>query len=103
MRMMMKINIPVKSGNAAAREGKLGSTIQSILDELKPEAAYFTDDKGKRTAFLFINIESSSEIPKIAEPWFLAFNAEVELHPAMDPEDLEKAGPWIAEAVNTYS
>lgn len=103
MRVMMKINIPVRSGNAAAREGMLGSTIQSILERLKPEAAYFTDDKGQRTAYLFFNMESSSEIPKFAEPWFLAFDAEVELHPVMAPEDLEKAGPAIAEAVNTYA
>ena len=102
MRMMMKVHIPVKSGNALAREGKLGPTIQGILEELKPEAAYFTDDKGQRTAFLFINMGSSAEIPKVAEPWFLAFDAEVELHPVMAPEDLEEAGPSIADAVNKY-
>ena len=32
----------------------------------------------------------------------LSFNAEIELHPAMSLEDLEKAGPWIAEAVDKY-
>ncbi len=102
MRMMIKVNIPVKSGNALAREGRLGLTIQSILEELKPEAAYFTDDKGKRTAFLFMEMESSSEIPKVAEPWFLAFDADVEFHPVMAPEDLEKAGPSIADVVSRY-
>ena len=50
MRFLVKVNIPVEPGNAAAKEGKLGSTIQSILEDLKPEAAYFTDDKGQRTA-----------------------------------------------------
>ena len=49
MRFMLKVNIPVETGNAAAKAGKLGSTIQSILTDLKPEAVYFTDDNGQRT------------------------------------------------------
>jgi hypothetical protein len=44
MRFLVKVNIPVESGNAAAKAGKLGSTIQSILADLKPEAVYFTDN-----------------------------------------------------------
>ena len=42
MRFLLKVNIPVESGNAAAKTGKLGATIQSILADLKPEAVYFT-------------------------------------------------------------
>jgi hypothetical protein len=38
----------------------------------------------------------------VAEPWFLAFNASVEYHPAMTPEDLQKAGPDLARAAKTY-
>ncbi len=43
-----------------------------------------------------------SELPAIAEPWFLAFNAEIEATPAMTPEDLMKAGPDIEEAVKNF-
>ena len=43
MRFLVKVNIPVEAGNQAARAGKLGATIQSILSDLKPEAVYFTD------------------------------------------------------------
>lgn len=50
MRYLLKVNIPVQSGNAAAKAGKLGATIHSILADLKPEAVYFADDKGQRTA-----------------------------------------------------
>ena len=96
------MNIPVEAGNAAAKAGKLGTTIQSILADLKPEAAYFTDDNGQRTAFVFLQMEDASQIPAIAEPWFLAFNASIEIHPVMVPDDLAKAGRAIEAAVNKY-
>jgi hypothetical protein len=96
------VNIPVDAGNASAKAGKLGTTIQSILADLKPEAAYFTDDNGQRTAFLFLEMKDASQIPAIAEPWFLAFNASIEIHPVMVPDDLSKAGSAIEAAVKKY-
>jgi hypothetical protein len=103
MRFLIKVSIPVEAGNAAAKAGKLGATIQSILADLKPEAVYFTDDNGQRTGFLFIEMQDASQIPAIAEPWFLAFNASVEIHPVMVPDDLAKAGSSIEAAVKKYS
>jgi len=102
MRFLLKANIPVESGNAAAKAGKLGATIQSILADLKPEAVYFTDSNGQRTALIFLDMQDASQIPAIAEPWFLAFNASIEIHPVMIPEDLAKAGAAIANAVKKY-
>jgi hypothetical protein len=102
VRFLLKVNIPVESGNAAAKAGKLGATIQSILADLKPEAVYFTDDKGQRTGFIFLEMQDASQIPAIAEPWFLAFNASIEIHPVMIPEDLAKAGAAIDNAVKKY-
>lgn len=103
MRFLLKVNIPVESGNAAAKAGKLGATIQSILADLKPEAVYFTDTNGQRTGFIFLEMQDASQIPAIAEPWFLAFNAGIEIHPVMVPDDLAKAGPAIDRAVKNYS
>ena len=103
MRFLVKVNIPVEAGNRTAKAGKLGTTIQSILADLKPEAVYFTDDNGQRTAFLFLEMQDASLIPAIAEPWFLAFNASIEIHPVMVPDDLAKAGSAIEQAVKKYS
>jgi hypothetical protein len=102
MRFLLKVNIPVEAGNRAAKAGKLGSTIQSILADLKPEAAYFTDDKGQRTAYLFLEVRDAAQIPAIAEPWFLAFDAGIEFHPVMLPEDLARAGSAIEAAVKKH-
>jgi hypothetical protein len=102
MRVMLKVHMPVQKGNDLAREGKLGSTIKQILEDLRPEAAYFADDEGKRTGLLFMDIPDSSHVPRIAEPWFLAFDAEVEIHPVMNPQDLADASSYIEEAVKKY-
>jgi hypothetical protein len=103
MRFLLKVNIPVETGNEAAKAGKLGSTIQSILADLKPEAAYFTADKGQRTGYFFFEMQDASQIPAIAEPWFLAFNAGIEIHPVMVPEDLGRAGGAIEAAAKKFS
>ncbi len=102
MRFLLKVEIPVEAGNAAAMEGSLAKTIQSILNDLRPEAAYFLASNGKRTGFIFIDMQDTSQIPAIAEPWFLAFNASVEIIPVMNPQDLMKAGPAIEQAVKKY-
>ncbi len=102
MRMMLKVSIPVEKGNEQARKGTLGKTMQSILAELKPEAAYFVADNGKRTGFIFFNMDDPSQIPGVVEPFFLAFNAAVQIQPAMAPEDLAKAGPSIKKAAEQY-
>lgn len=103
MRFLLKVNIPVEAGNAAAKAGKLGATIQSILADLKPEAAYFSDNNGQRTGYLFLDMQDASQIPAIAEPWFLAFNAAIEIHPVMIPDDLAKAASAIKKAVKKYA
>src|SRR5271169_3328682 len=103
MRCLMKVTLPIVEGNAAIADGSLSSTIGSILADLKPEAAYFSEENGARTAFLFVNMENSSQIPAMAEPWFLAFNAKVQFHPAMNLEDLKNAGPAIENAVRKYA
>jgi hypothetical protein len=102
MRMMMKVNIPVDSGNAAARSGNLGAIVKKILDDLKPEAAYFAEDNGERTGFIFFDMKESSQLPSIAEPWFLAFNAKLTVRPAMNPQDLAAAGKDIESAAKHY-
>jgi hypothetical protein len=37
-------------------------------------------------------MESTSELPRFSEPFFLTFNAEVNFSPVMTPEDLGRAG-----------
>jgi hypothetical protein len=103
MRMLMKVSFPVEAGNAAARSGTLGKTVKGILDQLKPEAAYFVSNEyGQRCGYIVFDMKKTSQIPAIAEPWFLAFNASITLTPAMNPRDLATAGPSIKQAVKIF-
>jgi hypothetical protein len=103
MRMLLRVSIPVEAGNAAAKAGTLGPTIEKIIADLKPEAAYFlADDDGQRSASIVFDMKDTSQIPSVAEPWFLAFNARVSLRPVMNPQDLAAAGPSIVKAAQQH-
>jgi hypothetical protein len=91
MRFLLKVAVPHEQFNSYVKDGSIDKKMQSIMAETKPEAAYFTELNGKRTALLIVNIDNPSQIPSLGEPWFLLFNADVEFHPVMLGEDLGKA------------
>ena len=92
MRMLLHVRIPHVEFNAAVRDGSVGRKMKQILEETKAEAVYFTEYDGRRGAIVIININDPSEVPRFAEPWFLSFNADVQFHIAMTPEELGRAG-----------
>jgi len=103
MRMLLRVSIPVEAGNAAAKAGTLGTTVEKIVADLKPEAAYFfADDDGQRSCSIVFDMKDTSQIPAIAEPWFLAFNAKLSFRPVMNPQDLATAAPSITKAAQQY-
>ena len=103
MRMMMHISIPVEAGNHAARTGTLGPTLEKILGSIKPECAYFTaTENGERGGFVVFDLKDASQIPAVAEPFFLAFNAKVTFWPVMTPQDLANGLPGMDKAVKEY-
>ncbi len=104
MRMLLRVSIPTEAGNAAVKDGTLGPTIERILADLKPEAAYFfTDDNGNRSGSVVFDMKDQSQIPAVAEPWLLAFNAKISFRPVMTPQDLAKAGPSLAKAAKQHA
>ena len=102
MRVMMRVTLPTETSNAALANGSFPVTMQKSMTELKPEAAYFVAENGCRTAYFFVNITETSQLPAIAEPSFLAFNAKVEVTPAMSLDDLKAAMPAIEQAVKNF-
>lgn len=92
MRMLLNVRIPHEPFNAAVRDGTAGAKLNRILEAVKPEAAYFTEQNGHRGAILIVDVPDASKIPALAEPWFLAFQADVEFRIVMSPDDLGRAG-----------
>lgn len=92
MRFMMHVTLPVDKFNEALRNGSAGQSLGRILEEIKPEAAYFCAENGQRGGFFIVNMDSTMEMPKLAEPFFMTFNASVEFLPCMTPQDLQGAG-----------
>jgi hypothetical protein len=90
--MLLDITIPHEPFNSLLRQGAVGKKLGDILEAIKPEAVYFTEQEGKRGAIVVIDLPDVSKIPSVSEPWFLTFNADVKCRIAMKPEDLKKAG-----------
>jgi hypothetical protein len=102
MKYIMKLRMSIEKGNEALRDPQFGHKMNELLSEIKAEAAYFTTICGHRGAYIVLNINDPSEIPAIAEPFFLWLDAELDFLPVMKPEDLAKAGPAIGAAVKKW-
>jgi hypothetical protein len=89
MRVLLKATLDTEKGNEAIRTGKMPELMKGILDQLKPEAAYFGPLSGRRTALLVLDLKDSSDVPSTGEPFFTQFEAEVEMTPIMNGEDLQ--------------
>jgi hypothetical protein len=102
--MLLKVVIPNEPANTMIRNGTFESTLKKALADLKPEAAYFVaTDNGERCGLIVFDMKESSELPRVAEPFFLAFNARVTVRPTMTPQDLAAAGPGFERAVKEFS
>ena len=91
MRMLMNVQFPLEPFNTAVRDGTLGRKIQRILEVTKPDSVYFTEQDGKRGATMVVEVKDPSEIPTLAEPWFLTFNAATQFRIAITPQELGRA------------
>ena len=90
MRMMLRFTVPIEKGNQAFKDGSLGRTLESMMNKLKPEAAYFAPSDGKRGGMIFFDLAEPSQIIEVAEPLFSNLNAAIELVPVMNGDDLRK-------------
>lgn len=102
MRVLLKARLDTEMSNRHIQQGTLGPLMKSVMEDLKPEAAYFAVENGKRTAYIFLNMQDASELPKIGEPFFLALGAEIEVTPAMNVDDLGKGMASMESLVKKY-
>jgi len=91
MKMLVNVTFPIEPFNSMVKSGTAGEIIGRVVDDIKPEAIYFTELDGNRGAVMVVDVPSASAVPKIAEPWYLNFEAECEFKIAMTPDDLMQA------------
>ena len=92
MKMLLTVEFPREPFNSLVRSGKAGEIIGHILETIKPETAYFTEQDGKRGGIFVIDVQAPSDAPSFAEPFFLNFQASCKFRILMSPQDLQKAG-----------
>ncbi|WLW53331.1 hypothetical protein [Streptomyces sp. YU58] len=90
MRVLFKASLDTEKANEAISNGTLPKLLQSTLEQIKPEAAYFTSENGLRTAYLVFDMQDSSQMPVISEPFFMHLGAKITYTPVMNREDLQK-------------
>ena len=91
MRFLAKVTFPHEPFGSYVKDGSIDGKMMGILNDLKPEAVYFTEMEGKRTGIFIVHMDDASKMPAIAEPFFITFGADFEWHPTMLPEDFGKA------------
>ena len=92
MKMLLSGEFPHEPFNSLVKSGKAGEIIGRILETIKPETAYFTEQEGKRGGIFVIDVQTPSDVPAFAEPFYLNFQANCKFRILMSPDDLQKAG-----------
>lgn len=90
MRTLLRVTCETAASNKAIVDGTLGRVMQSTMEKIQPEASYFLSNEGCRSGFMVFDLKDPSDIPSIAEPFFLSLNAKVEFSPVMNAEDMQK-------------
>ncbi len=92
MKMLLTVEFPLEPFNTFVRDGTVGQKIDRVLESIKPESAYFTEQDGSRGGIFLVEVERACDVPKLAEPFFLIFQASCKFRIAMSAQDLQMAG-----------
>jgi hypothetical protein len=100
--MMIKFALPVEASNDAIRTGKLQRVFAQVVEDLKPEAAYYFPQEGQRGGMFIVDMQQSSQIAEIAEKLFFGLNAKVEMVPVMAADDLHHGLAGVQDTIRRY-
>ncbi|MEV6728875.1 MULTISPECIES: hypothetical protein [unclassified Streptomyces] len=90
MRVMLRAHLDTAATNDGIKSGALPQAMKKLMDTIKPEAAYFGLHEGVRSCWIVFDLQDSWQMPPLMEELFLQFNAEIEVGPVMNAEDLAK-------------
>ena len=99
MRFIARVTLPIQQGNQFCRDKEMNRKMETILSEVRPETVYFGVENGQRTLFAIVTCEHSHELPRLAEPFWLGLQANVDFIPVMNQDEFKKASGTIESAV----
>jgi len=102
MRWMVKFVVPAEYGNEMVKSGKIGQNFHALMEDFKPEAAYFFPEEGRRSGFMIIDVADSSDLVRVAESFWFGLRADITVKPVMNGEDLTKGLGGIKDIVKRY-
>ncbi|MEU0299732.1 hypothetical protein ABZ252_09740 [Streptomyces sp. NPDC006175] len=87
MRMLLTAQMDTETANRSVADGTMPKIIEEVVEQLKPEAAYFTIQNGQRTCLMVFDMQDSAQMPPLMEPLFSA-GSKIALQPVMNLGDL---------------
>jgi len=93
MRLMLKFNIPVEKGNETAINGTMRPAIEALIEQVRPEVAYFMVENGERAGIVVFEESDPSRLVRINEPLFAKLNAALSMVPVLTMEELRRGLP----------
>jgi hypothetical protein len=86
--MLLTARLDTETSNQTVNDGTMPKMIEGIIEQLRPEAAYFTPTDGERSCLFVFDMKDASQLAPIVEPFFQA-GAKVYLQPVMNLDDLQ--------------
>ena len=90
MRTLMTIELDTAAANPMIADGTGLKAMQELIEQLKPECAYFAPMNGKRACFIVFDMQDAAQLPAITEPLFQGPHASVNFAPVMTLEDVQR-------------
>jgi len=102
MRIMVTFKFPTEAGNEILRTGRINKVFGQLMEDLKPESAYFYPEGGQRGGHFVVEMEDPTDILRVGEKIWLGLGAEIEMRPVMGPEDIQKGLGEVGAIVERY-
>ncbi|MET9696126.1 hypothetical protein ABZY31_04280 [Streptomyces sp. NPDC006529] len=90
MRVMLRAHFDTAAANEGIQNGTMSEMVGRLMETLKPESAYFGLSEGVRSCWIVFDMQDSAQLPPLAEDLFVQVNAEIEIFPVMNQDDLAK-------------
>ncbi|NIM45494.1 MAG: hypothetical protein GTN80_07605 [Nitrososphaeria archaeon] len=97
MRFVIQFELPVEVGNAFEKDPKFLEILAQWLEQLKPEAAYFSSSR--RYVIVISEAESHEELSKLLVPIWHTFKVYPQVEPVITAEEAKAVFPKLAEII----